>query len=82
MKERNQPGGNPGVNLQSIFHRCYLQEVAFECVLTKETKETIHLPLGLPRVVKKKKKDLASMRAGAQSLQRPGAPACIFEVSD
>ena len=35
--------GNPGANLESIFHRCYLREVAFECELTKET---IYLPLG------------------------------------
>jgi len=35
--------GNPGANLKSIFHRCYLREVAFEQDLTRET---IHLPLG------------------------------------
>ena len=28
------PGGNPGANLKSISHRCYLQEVAFEWELT------------------------------------------------
>ena len=37
------PGRNPGANLESISHRCYLFEVAFVCELTKET---IHLPLG------------------------------------
>ena len=37
------PGGNPGANLESISHRSYLQEVAFEWVLTAET---IYLPLG------------------------------------
>ena len=36
-------GGNPGTNLKSISHRCYLFEVAFVWELTKET---IHLPLG------------------------------------
>ena len=39
----NQPGGNPGADLKSISYRCYLQEVAFEWVLTKDT---IYLPLG------------------------------------
>jgi len=38
-----RPGGNPGANLKSISHRCYLFEVA--CVW-ELTKETIHLPLG------------------------------------
>ena len=37
------PGGNPGANLKSISHRCFLFEVAF---LWELTKETIHLPLG------------------------------------
>ena len=37
------PGGNPGANLKSISHRCYLFEVAFVWELTQET---IHLPLG------------------------------------
>ena len=36
------PGGNPGANLKSISHRCYLREVAFEWKLTKDT---IHMPL-------------------------------------
>ena len=31
------PGGNPGANLRSISHRCYLEEVAFVWELTKET---------------------------------------------
>jgi len=35
-------GGNPGANLKSISHGCYLREVAFEWELTDET---IHLPL-------------------------------------
>ena len=35
--------GNPGSNLKSIAHRCYLFEVAFVWELTKET---IVLPLG------------------------------------
>ena len=34
---------NPGANRKSISQRCYLEEVAFVSVLTKET---IHLPLG------------------------------------
>ena len=29
------PGGNPGANLKSISHRCYLFEVAFVWELTK-----------------------------------------------
>ena len=37
------PGGNPGANLKSISHRCYLFEVAFVWELTNET---IVLPLG------------------------------------
>ena len=40
---RSHPGGNPGANLKSISHRCYLILVAFVWELTKET---IHLPLG------------------------------------
>ena len=24
------PGGNPGANIKSISHRCYLREIAFE----------------------------------------------------
>ena len=39
----SHPGGNPGTNIKSIFHTCYLREVAFEWELTKET---IDLPLG------------------------------------
>ena len=39
----HHPGGNPGANLKSISHRCYLREVAFEYKLTQET---IYLPLG------------------------------------
>ena len=42
-KEVFHPGGNPGANLKSISHRCYLFEVAFVWGLTKET---IDLPLG------------------------------------
>ena len=41
--KENHPGGNPGANLKSISHRCYLREVAFEWELTRET---IYLPLG------------------------------------
>ena len=37
------PGGNPGANLKSIYHRCSLFDAAFVWELTKET---IHLPLG------------------------------------
>ena len=33
---------NPGANLKSVAHRCYLREVAFKWELTKET---INLPL-------------------------------------
>jgi len=36
----SHPGGNPGENLKSISHRCYLREVAFEWELT------LYLPLG------------------------------------
>ena len=36
-------GGSPGENLKSVFHRCYLREVAFECELTQEI---FYLPLG------------------------------------
>jgi len=39
----DHPGGNPGAIRKSICHRCYLFEVAFVWVLTKET---IGLPLG------------------------------------
>ena len=39
----SHPGGNPGANLKSIFHRCYLFEVAFIWELTKDT---IVLPMG------------------------------------
>jgi len=39
----SHPGGNPGANLKSIPHRCYLREAAF---VWEFTKETIHLPLG------------------------------------
>jgi hypothetical protein len=37
------PRVNPGANRESIFHRCYPREVAFEWGLTKET---ICWPLG------------------------------------
>ena len=43
MSGLDQPGGNQGANRKSIFHRCYIREVAFEREMTKET---IHLPLG------------------------------------
>ena len=39
----SRPGGNPGANLKSIPHRCYLFEVAFVWELTSKT---IILPLG------------------------------------
>ena len=32
-----RPGGNPGANLKSISHKCYLVEVVFVWGLTKET---------------------------------------------
>jgi len=41
--QRFHPGGNPGANLKSISHRCYLFEVAFVWELTQET---IVLPMG------------------------------------
>ena len=41
-RARTQRRGNPGANLKSISHRCYLFDVAFVWELTKET---IHLPL-------------------------------------
>ena len=34
---RPHPGGNPAANLESIFHRSYLREVASEWQLTEET---------------------------------------------
>ena len=37
------PGGNPGANIKTISHKCYLEGVAFVCELTRET---IDLPLG------------------------------------
>jgi len=40
---RTHPGGNPGANLKSISHGCYLFEVAFVWDLTNET---LVLPLG------------------------------------
>ena len=39
----SHPGGNPGANIKSISHRCYLEKVAFVWELTQET---IVLPLG------------------------------------
>ena len=43
LEAAHHPAGNPGANLKSISHRCYLFEVAFVRELTKET---IVLPLG------------------------------------
>ena len=43
MNSKSHPRGNPGAHLKSISHRCYLQEVAFEWELSKET---IYFPLG------------------------------------
>jgi hypothetical protein len=37
------PGGNPGANLKSISHTCYLRDLSFEWVLSKET---IYFSLG------------------------------------
>ena len=54
------PGGNPGANLKSISHRCYLRRAEFESDLTKET---IYLPLGYlqdGRVLGLRMKDEAS----------------------
>jgi hypothetical protein len=42
-RELIHPGGNPGANVKSISHRCYLREVAFEWELTKKI---TYLPLG------------------------------------
>jgi len=36
LSHTHRPGGNPGANLKSISHRCYLPEVAFVWDLTKE----------------------------------------------
>ena len=36
-------GGNPGADIKSISHICYLREVSYGYELTKST---IHLPLG------------------------------------
>jgi hypothetical protein len=43
----NHPGGNPGANLKSISHICYLREVAFEW---EGTEETIYCPWVASRV--------------------------------
>ena len=43
FRARSHPADNPGANLKSNFHRCYLISVAFVWELTKET---IHLLLG------------------------------------
>jgi len=43
VRRPHHPGGNQEANLESISHRYYLREVAFEWELTKET---IYLPLG------------------------------------
>jgi len=43
FRSLHPPGGNPGANLKSISHKCYLFEVAFVWELTKET---IGLALG------------------------------------
>ena len=45
-RETHHPGGNPGVNRESISHRRHPILVAF---LWDLTKETIDLPLGSPR---------------------------------
>ena len=45
-RETHHPGGNPGVNRESISHRRHPILVAF---LWDLTKETINLPLGSPR---------------------------------
>ena len=37
------PGGNPGANIKSISHRCYLRKEALKWELTKDI---IYLPLG------------------------------------
>ena len=41
-RRRNRHGGNPGANLKSISHRCYLREVAFRWELIERT---VQLPL-------------------------------------
>ena len=46
LSHGNHPGGDPGINLRSVSHRCYLVEVTFVSELTKET---IVLPLGFLR---------------------------------
>ena len=43
LRRMEHPAVNPGANLKSISHRCYLREASFEWELTKET---IYLPLG------------------------------------
>ena len=43
LVRHSHPRGNPGANLESIFHRSYLRKVAFEWELTQQT---IYLPLG------------------------------------
>ena len=43
LRTVGHPGGNPGANLKSTSHRCYLFEVAF---VWEVTKETIVLPQG------------------------------------
>ena len=59
----SHPGGNPGANLKSIPHRCYLFEVAF---VWEFTKETIVLPLGcLPGRSRPRRNLLRSLWAGS-----------------
>jgi len=41
-RQESHPGGNPGANIKSISHRCYLCKVSSVWELNKET---IHLPL-------------------------------------
>jgi hypothetical protein len=66
----NHPGGNPGANLESISHKCYLQEVAFEWELTKET---IHLPLGCLQG------GVSSKRSGATRSATVSHTKCFFK---
>ena len=42
ITEYTHPGGNPGVNVESISHRCHPIPVVFVWELTKET---MHMPL-------------------------------------
>ena len=69
---RHHPGGNPGVNLKSISHRCHPILVVFVWELTKET---IYLPLAC--LQGGSGAGMAS-RLGGESVQRGGVPFTLW----